>query len=90
MTAAFGPHSVYSEHSELVMLTNTDFKQDSSRNVIYKQLHLVKIMIRRFGRETLSTYCQTLNGCAMPTDSSNSGRANAFFYLWTFFGKQNM
>jgi len=22
-------------------------------------------MIRRFGRETLSTYCQTLNGCEM-------------------------
>jgi len=21
---------------------------------------------------------------------SNSGRENAFFYLWTFFGKQNM
>jgi len=22
-------------------------------------------MIRRFGRETLSTYCQTLNGCVI-------------------------
>jgi hypothetical protein len=61
-----------------------------TKTLIYKQLHLVKIMIRRFGRETLSTYCQTLNGCAMPTDFNNSGRENAFFYLWTFFGKQNM
>jgi hypothetical protein len=37
--------------------------------IFYKQLHLVKIMIRRFGRETLSTYCQTLNGCEIVIES---------------------
>jgi len=26
-------------------------------------------MIRRFGRETLSTYCQTLNGCEITIES---------------------
>jgi len=36
------------------------------------QLHLVKIMIRRFGRETLSTYCQTLNGCGIVPEVNNN------------------
>ena len=29
-------------------------------------------MIRRFGGETLSTYCQTLNGCDKEDDMNNN------------------
>jgi len=44
--------------------SHRSFPQDS-RRIDCNKLHLVKIMIRRFGRETLSTYCQTLNGCVI-------------------------
>jgi len=47
-------------------------------------------MIRGFGRETFSTYCQTLNWCELVNECKHIGKSNAFFYLWTFFGKQNM
>jgi len=47
-------------------------------------------MIRGFGRETFSTYCQTLNGCDVLNEYNNIQNLNIFFYLWTFFGKQNM
>jgi len=47
-------------------------------------------MIRRFGRETFSTYCQTLNGCDKYNEHNDIVFLNMFFYLWTFFGKQNM
>jgi hypothetical protein len=46
--------------------SHRSFPQDSRRiEFVKNKLHLVKIMIRRFGRETLSTYCQTLNGCVI-------------------------
>jgi len=38
-------------------------------------------MIRRFGRETLSTYCQTLNGCEM----KNELLYNNIFHNLKFF-----
>jgi len=47
-------------------------------------------MIRRFGRETFSTYCQTLNGCDRINEFNDINTLNTFHYLWTFFGKQNM
>jgi len=36
-------------------------------------------MIRGFGRETFSTYCQTLNGCDVENEINKS------FLTWIFF-----
>jgi len=42
-------------------------------------------MIRRFGRETLSTYCQTLNGCERVNDFNNIDSYEYIFFSVDLF-----
>jgi len=39
-------------------------------------------MIRGFGRETFSTYCQTLNGCDIEIDSLQTILIKEYFFLF--------